>query len=88
MQESALGSNYIYQWNKIRSLRPCTAIITRMRIQSVRSTKVELSVPSANANEVQATKVLTSENQEYIKQLREKFHNRIHKLDKMKLLLI
>ena len=52
-----------------------------MRIQSVISTKVELSVPPSNANEVQATKVLTSNDHAYLKRLREKFHNRIQKLD-------
>ena len=49
------------QWNKILSSIPYTSIITRMRIQLVISTKVELLVPPANANEVQATKVLISD---------------------------
>ena len=52
-----------------------------MRIQSVRSTTVELSVPPANVNEVQATNILTSDDHAYFKQLRAKFHNRVHKLD-------
>ena len=52
-----------------------------MRIQSVIYKKVELSVPPVNANKVQSTKVLTSDNHAYIKQLWEMFHNRIHKLD-------
>ena len=44
--------------------------------------KVELLVPPANANEVQATKILTSDEHAYLKWLWEKFHNRIQKLDK------
>ena len=52
-----------------------------MRIQSVRSTKLKLSVTLANANEVQATKLLTSDDHAYLKQLWEKIHNRIQKLD-------
>ena len=53
-----------------------------MRIQSVRSTKLELSVPPSNANEVQATKVLTSDDHAYLKGLWVNFQNRIQKLDK------
>ena len=53
-----------------------------MRIQSVRSTKLELSVPPENKNELQETMVLISDNHAYLKQLQAKFHNRIHKLDK------
>ena len=52
-----------------------------MRTQSVISTKVELSVPPANENEVHATKVITSDDQTHLKQLWKKFHNRIKKLD-------
>ena len=52
-----------------------------MRIQSVISTKVELSVPPENENEVQATNVLTSDDHAYLKRLWAKFHNRIQKLD-------
>ena len=52
-----------------------------MRIQSVRSTKLELSVRLENKNEVQATKLITIEDYTYLKQLREIFHNRLHKLD-------
>ena len=42
---------------------------------------MELSVPPENANEVQATKALTSDDHGYLKRLRAKFHNGIHKLD-------
>ena len=52
-----------------------------MRTQSVISTKLELSVPLANENEVHATKVITSDDQTHLKQLWKKFHNRIKKLD-------
>ena len=53
-----------------------------MRIQSFRLKKVELSVPPANANEVPETKVFTSDDHIYLKRLRSKFHDSIHKLDK------
>ena len=69
------------QWGKILSSRPYTAIITRIRIQSVISTKVELSLPPENSNELKSTNVLTSDDHAYLKRLRAKFHNRIQKLD-------
>ena len=43
---------------------------------------MELSIPPANANEVQATKVLASDDHVYLKRLRAKFHNSIQRLDK------
>ena len=42
---------------------------------------MQLSVPPANANEVPAAKVLTRDDHIYLKRLREKFHDSIHKLD-------
>ena len=42
---------------------------------------MELSVPQANANEVPATKVLTSDDHVYLKRLRAKFHDSIHELN-------
>ena len=56
-------------------------IITIIKIQSVRLKKVELSVPPLKKNEVQETKVLTSDDHAHIKQLWTKFQNMIHKLD-------
>ena len=43
---------------------------------------MQLSVPPAKAKEVPVAKVLTSDDHVYLKQLREKFHDSIHKLDK------
>ena len=42
---------------------------------------MELSGPISNAKKIQATKVLTSDNHAYPKQLRAKFQHRIQKLD-------
>ena len=81
MQEPPASNAKMLIIGKIFSSRPYTAIIKIMRIQSVRLTKAELSVPSENANEVPATKVPTSDDHVYVKGLREMFHNRIHKLD-------
>ena len=51
-------------------------------MQPVRSTKVELSVTPENVSEVQSTRLLTSDNHAYLKQIWEKFHNSSHKLDR------
>ena len=78
MHEPAFDEKYFIS-GEILFSRPYTSIITRMRIQSVRSTKVELLVPPLN--EIQAKKLLTSDDHVYLKRLQEKFHNRINKLD-------
>ena len=57
----SLRCKNVDQWNNILSPRPYIEIITRMSIQSVISTKVELSVPPENTNEVQATKLINSD---------------------------
>ena len=53
-----------------------------MRIQSIMSKKLKLSVPPENESKVKATKLLTSNYHTYLKLIRTKLHNRIQKLDK------